>query len=53
MTDEQHRIRVLEGILEATEKRLLYCIERIKELEEMIASENIDKNAKTDKAGSK
>ena len=35
MTDEQQRIKILEGILEATEKRLLYYIERVKQLEEV------------------
>lgn len=31
--DEKEHIRVLEGVLEATEQRLLYYIERVKELE--------------------
>lgn len=33
LTNEEERIKVLEGILEATEQRLLYYIERVKELE--------------------
>ena len=30
MTDEQRRIAILEGLLEATEKRLLYYLEKEK-----------------------
>ena len=35
-SDEQTKIAVLEGVLEATEKRLLYYINREKELLEEI-----------------
>ncbi len=33
LADDQERIKMLEGILEATEQRLLYYIDRVKELE--------------------
>ena len=34
LTDERRQIKVLEGILEATEKRMLYYKKRCRELEE-------------------
>ncbi len=36
ITDEQRRLLILEGVLEATEKRLLYYIKREKELMELL-----------------
>ena len=34
LAEDQERIKMLEGILEATEQRLLYYIDRVKELEQ-------------------
>ena len=33
LTEDEERLKMLEGILEATEQRLLYYINRVKELE--------------------
>lgn len=34
LAEDQERIKMLEGILEATEQRLLYYIDKVKELEQ-------------------
>lgn len=50
MNDDQIRIRMLEGILEATEKRLLEYIETEQELRRQLKKMQDEKKSKGDEA---